>query len=94
MFSFEDRTSGFDLRRGYEAIRPARVLKGVSRSLWSSTTENIFSGVSGVVSSDDSKIHQSHDRETDSVLTGPIVSFFTNDEAQMVLVAIERFRGQ
>jgi len=44
--------------------------------------------------SEDSGLRQAYDRETDSVLAGPIVSFFTNDEAQMVLVAIERFRGQ
>jgi len=47
-----------------------------------------------VVSSDDSEIQQAYDRETDSVFAGPIVSFFTNDKAQTVLVAIGRFRGQ
>ena len=47
-----------------------------------------------VVSSDDSEIQQAYDRETDSILAMPIVSFFTTDKAQKVLVAIGRFRGQ
>ena len=41
-----------------------------------------------VVSSDDSEIQQAYDRETDSILAMPIVSFFTTDKAQKVLVAI------
>ena len=76
-------------------------VKGMSRSLDLDLFGVVVFGVkyplrmySLVFLSDDSGIRQAYDMETDSVLTGPIVSFCINDEAQMVLVAIGRFRGQ
>ena len=89
MFSFEDKT--LDLIRGCEAIRHARVLKG---GVTIFVVEYHVEYILCVVSSDDSEIQQAYDRETDSILAMPIVSFFTTDKAQKVLVAIGRFRGQ